>query len=98
MDGRKAAGTDGHSGKDGKVKVYKGFYEGIVRLDFSVDEKTPGLRPFNELKAEIEDGDLTKTIADLLQEELGFITTVSVKQTGANLKDIPERAVKRSDH
>ena len=78
--------------------MYKGFYEAVVRLDFSVDEKTTGLLSFNELKAEIEDGDLTKTIADLLQEELGFITTVSVKQTGADLMDITERKGKRSDH
>ena len=78
--------------------MYKGFYEAVVRLDFCVDEKTTGLLSFNELKAEIEDGDLTKTIADLLQEELGFITTVSVKQTGAVLMDIPERQGKRSDH
>ena len=78
--------------------MYKGFYEAVVRLEFSVDEKTPGLLSFYELKAEIENGDLTKIIADLLQEELGFITTVSVKQTGADLMDIPERAVKRSDH
>ena len=76
--------------------MYQGFYEAVVRLEFSVDEKTPGLLSFYEIKAKIENGDLTKIIADLLQEELGFITTVSVKQTGAVLKDIPERAVKRS--
>ena len=78
--------------------MYKGFYEGIVRLEFSIDEKTPGLLSFYEIKAEIENGDLTKVIADLLQEELGFITTVSVKQTGADLMDIPERQGKQSDH
>ena len=78
--------------------MYKGFYEAVVRIDFSLDEKMPDLRPFNELKAEIEDGDLTKVIADLLQEELGFITTVTVKQTGAVLMDIPERQGKQSDH
>ena len=76
--------------------MYKGFYEAVVRLDFCLDEKTPGLLSFNELKAEIEDGDLTKIIADLLHEELGFITTVSVKQTGAVLMDVPERAGKRT--
>ena len=78
--------------------MYKGFYEAVVRIDFSIDEKTPGLLSFYEIKAEIENGDLTKIIADLLQEELGFITTVSVKQTGAVLKDIPERQGKQSDH
>ena len=71
--------------------MYKGFYEAVVRHEFSVDEKTPGLLSFYELKAEVENGDLTKIIADLLQEELGFITTVSVKQTDAVLMDIPER-------
>lgn len=76
--------------------MYKGFYEAVVRLDFNIDEKMPDLLSFYELKAEIEDGDLTKIIADLLQEELGFITTVSVKQTGADLVDIPERQGKRS--
>ena len=78
--------------------MYKGFYEAVVRLEFSIDEKTPGLLSFYEIKAEIENGDLTKVIADLLQEELGFITTVAVKQTGANLMDIPERQGKQSDH
>lgn len=76
--------------------MYKGFYEAVVRLDFNIDEKMPDLLSFNELKAEIEDGDLTKIIADLLQEELGFITTVSVKQTGADFVDIPERQGERA--
>ena len=78
--------------------MYKGFYEAVVRLDFSIDEKTPDLLSFNEIKAEIEDGDLTNIITDLLKEglELEDIATVSVKQTGAVLKDIPERAVKRT--
>ena len=75
--------------------MYKGFYEAVVRIEFSIDEKTPGLLSFYEIKAEIENGDLTKTIADLLQEELGFITTVAVKQTGANLMDIPERKTRK---
>ena len=75
--------------------MYEGFYEAVVRIEFSIDEKTPGLLSFYEIKAEIENGDLTKTIADLLQEELGFITTVAVKQTGANLMDIPERKTRK---
>ena len=77
--------------------MYKGFYEAVVRLDFSIDEKMPNLLSFNEIKAEIENGDLTKTIAYLLEKELEPIATVHVKQTGAVLKDIPERAVKQSD-
>lgn len=76
--------------------MYKGFYEAVIRIDFCVDEKTPGLLSFNEIKAEIEDGDLTKIIADLLREELGFITTVSVKQTGADLMDTTEREGKQT--
>ena len=73
--------------------MYKGFYEAVVRIDFSIDEKMPDLLSFNEIKAEIEDGDLTNIITDLLKEglELEDIATVSVKQTGAVLKDIPER-------
>ena len=77
--------------------MYKGFYEAVVRIDFSIDEKMPDLLSFNEIKAEIEDGELTKIIADLLQEELGFITTVSVTQTGADLMDIPERKGKQAE-
>lgn len=80
--------------------MYKGFYEAVVRLDFNIDEKMPDLLSFNEIKAEIEDGDLTNIITDLLKEglELEDIATVSVKQTGAVLKDIPERQGKKSDH
>ena len=80
--------------------MYKGFYEAVVRIDFSLDEKNPDLRPFNELKAEIEDGKLTNIITDLLKDELELEhnATVSVKQTGAVLKDISERQGKRSDH
>lgn len=79
--------------------MYKGFYKAVVRLDFSIDEKMTDLRPFNELKAEIEDGNLTNLITDLLKEELELehIATVSVEQTGAVLMDIPERAVRRSE-
>ena len=78
--------------------MYKGFYEAVVRTDFSIDEKMPDLLSFNEIKAEIEDGELTNIITDLLQEglELEDIATVSVKQTGANLMDIPERHGKRT--
>lgn len=73
--------------------MYKGFYVAVVRIDFSIDEKMTNLRPFNELKAEIEDGKLTNIITDLLKDELGVEhnATVSVKQTGAVLVDIPER-------
>ena len=71
--------------------MYKGFYEAVVRIDFCIDEKMPDLLSFNELKAAVEDGDLTNKITYLLEEELKLIATVSVKQTGANLMDIPER-------
>ena len=73
--------------------MYKGFYEAVVRLDFNIDEKMPDILSFNEIKAEIEDGELTNIITDLLKEglELEDIATVSVKQTGAVLMDIPER-------
>lgn len=71
--------------------MYKGFYEAVVRIDFSIDEKTPGLLSFNEIKAGVEDGELTNQITYLLEKELGLIATVSVKQTGAVLMDIQER-------
>ena len=79
--------------------MYKGFYEAVVKIEFSIDEKMTDLRPFNEIKAEIEDGDLTNIITDLLKESLGLehIATVSVKQTGAVLKDIPERQGKQAE-
>ena len=96
MDGRKAAGADGYPGKDGKVKVYKGFYEAVVRIDFSIDEKMPDLLSFNEIKAGVEDGELTNQVTDLLEKELKPIATVSVKQTGAALMDIPERQGKQA--
>lgn len=78
--------------------MYKGFYEAVVRIDFSLDEKMPDLRPFNELKAEIEDGKLTNIITDLLKDELELEhnATVSVKQIGAVLMDIPERQGKQA--
>lgn len=78
--------------------MYKGFYEAVVRLDFNIDEKMPDILSFNEIKAEIEDGELTNIITDLLKEglELEDIATVSVKQTGADLVDIPERQEKKS--
>ena len=77
--------------------VYKGFDEAVVRLDFSIDEKMPDLLSFNEIKAEIEDGELTNIITDLLKEglELEPIATVSVKQTGAVLMDITERKTRK---
>ena len=77
--------------------MYKGFYEAVVRIDFSLDEKMPDLRPFNEIKAEIEDGKSTNIITYLLKDELELehIATVSVKQTGANLMDIPERKTRK---
>lgn len=78
--------------------VYKGFYEAVVRIDFSIDEKMPDLLSFNEIKAGVEDGELTNKITYLLEKELGLehFATVSVKQTGAVLKDITGRRGKRS--
>lgn len=78
--------------------MYKGFYEAVVRLDFSIDEKMHDLLSFNEIKVGVEDGELTNQITYLLEKELEPIATVSVKQTGAVLMDIPERRGKRSDH
>ena len=75
--------------------MYKGFYEAVVRLDFSIDEKMSDLLSFNEIKAGVEDGELTKQITDLLKEELETIATVSVEQTGAVLMDIPERQTRK---
>lgn len=77
--------------------MYKGFYEGIVRIDFSIDEKMPDLLSFNEIKAGVEDGELTNKITYLLEKELELIATVSVKQTGAVLMDIPERQGKQAE-
>ena len=75
--------------------MYKGFYEAVVKIEFSIDEKMPDLLSFNEIKAGVEDGDLTNQITYLLEKELEPIATVSVKQTGAVLKDIPEGQGKR---
>ena len=76
-------------------KMYKGFYEAVVRLDFSIDEKMPDLLSFNEIKAGVEDGELTNQITYLLEKELEPIATVSVKQTGAVLMDITERKTRK---
>lgn len=76
--------------------MYKGFYEAVVRFDFSIDEKMTDLLSFNEIKAGVEDGELTNQITYLLEKELEPIATVSVKQTGAVLMENPERQGKRT--
>ena len=88
------AGADGYTGKDGKVKVYRGFYEAVVRFDFRIDKETDDILPFDELKENVEGGGLTRDLTTLLLDNVGALAKVSVTQTGAELMNIPERRTK----
>lgn len=71
--------------------MYKGFYEAVLRLDFCLDEKKDGLLPFLDMKRNVEDGELTRILTELLEYHMETTAKVTVTQTGAELMDIPER-------
>ena len=64
--------------------MIKGKFAAIIEIDIAVDENTPNLLPFEELKEAIHN-EMEVAVKDMLCEEFGDIATVKVTKTFANL-------------
>ena len=64
--------------------MIKGKFAAIIEIDIAVDENTPNLLPFEELKEAIHN-EMEVAVKDMLCEEFGDIATVKVTKTFADL-------------
>lgn len=65
--------------------MLKGKYVATIELNFSVDENTNGLLPFETLKAQVTGGELDKAIVAILSDEFGEICSVGLNRQYADL-------------
>ncbi len=65
--------------------MIKGIYVAQVRIDIAVDENSPGLLPFDQMKKVLRD-QTTEAVKDLLKNKLfSDVGTVTVEQQMADL-------------
>lgn len=64
--------------------MIKGKFVATVEIDIAVDENTPNLLPFEQLKEAVHN-DMETVIKDMLCEEFEDIATVHVAKTFADL-------------
>lgn len=68
--------------------MIKGRYVATVVMDFKIDENTPGLLPFDELKRQVTDGELDKGIVAILSNEFGDLCSIGLTKQFADLYHI----------
>ena len=64
--------------------MIKGKFVATIEIDIGVDENTPNLLPFENLKDAVQN-DMATAVKDMLCEEFGDIATVKVTKTFADL-------------
>ena len=64
--------------------MIKGKFVATIEIDIAVDENTPNLLPFEELKEAVHN-EMEIAVKDMLCEEFGDIGTVKVTKTFAGL-------------
>ena len=64
--------------------MIKGKFVATIEIDIVVDENTPNLLPFEELKEAVHN-EMEIAVKDMLCEEFGDIGTVKVTKTFADL-------------
>lgn len=64
--------------------MIKGKFVATIEIDIAVDENTPNLLPFEELKEAVHNK-MEAAVNDMLCEEFGDIATVKVTKTFADL-------------
>lgn len=64
--------------------MIKGRYVGTITIDFSVDENTNGLLPFDRLQKSVKE-ELSGVIKKIIEEEVSDIGVVTVEQQFADL-------------
>ena len=64
--------------------MIKGKFAAQIEINIAVDENTPGLLPFDELKSAVQ-REMRVAVLNMLNDEFGDIGTVSVTQQFADL-------------
>ncbi len=64
--------------------MIKGKFVATIEINIAVDENTPGLLPFEELK-EAVNNEMEIAVKDMLCDEFGDVATVKVTKTFADL-------------
>ena len=64
--------------------MIKGKFVATIEIDIAVDENTPGLLPFEELKEAVHN-EMEIAVKDMLCDEFGDVATVKVTKSFANL-------------
>lgn len=64
--------------------MIKGKFVATIEIDIDVDENTPGLLPFEELKEAVHN-EMEIAVKDMLCDEFGDVATVKVTKTFADL-------------
>ena len=64
--------------------MIKGKFVATIEIDIAVDENTPGLLPFEELK-EAVNNEMEIAVKDMMCDEFGDVATVKVTKSFADL-------------
>ena len=64
--------------------MIKGKFVATIELDIAVDDNTPGLLPFEELKEAVHN-EMEIAVKDMLCDEFGDVATVKVTKSFADL-------------
>lgn len=67
-----------------RASMIKGKFVATIEIDIAVDENTPGLLPFENLKEAVHNN-MESAVKDMLCEEFGDIAIVKVTKTFADL-------------
>ena len=64
--------------------MIKGKFVATIEIDIAVDENTPGLLPFEELKEAVHN-EMEIAVKNMLCDEFGDVATVKVTKSFADL-------------
>ena len=67
-----------------RTSMIKGKFVATIEIDIAVDENTPNLLPFEELKEAVHN-EMEVVVKDILCDEFGDVATVKVTKTFADL-------------
>ena len=70
--------------------MIRGKFVATIELDIAVDENTPGLLPFEELK-EAVNNEMEIAVKDMMCDEFGDVATVKVTKSFADLYRTEEK-------
>ena len=67
--------------------MIKGKFVATIEIDIAIDENTPNLLPFEELKEAVHN-EMEVAVKDMLCDEFGDVATVNATKTFADLYQV----------